>query len=244
MLTRRGFAGCALCLVTGFVASGAEAQNGPGGLKRTIITRMDAPMEGYEAVNVRVDLDAGTLIARHTHPGIELSYVVDGGLELSVDGEGTRTFKAGDEFQVPPRARMVARTVTSRRSCHHLHRRKGQAPCVARLKTGDSNPKPILRRPGRRRRRAGYGLKISLNAGRPAMIRISSLVTALALFVTIPASAQDKKPAQAPAQSARSKGACRANCEAQYNQDKECQPGVSAMHSPCELYNQCLSDCD
>ncbi len=103
MLTRRGFAGCALCLVTGFVATGAEAQNGPSGLKRTIITRMDTPMEGYEAVNVRVDLDAGALIARHTHPGIELSYVVDGGLELSVDGQGTRTFKAGDGFQVPPR---------------------------------------------------------------------------------------------------------------------------------------------
>ena len=103
MLTRRGFAGCALCLVTGFVATGAEAQNAPSGLKRTIITRMDTPMEGYEAVNVRVDLDAGALIARHTHPGIELSYVVDGGLELSVDGEGTRTFKAGDGFQVPPR---------------------------------------------------------------------------------------------------------------------------------------------
>lgn len=103
MLTRRGFAGCALCLVTGFAATGAEAQNAPSGLKRTIITRMDTPMEGYEAVNVRVDLDAGALIARHTHPGIESSYVVDGGLELSVDGEGTRTFKAGDGFQVPPR---------------------------------------------------------------------------------------------------------------------------------------------
>jgi quercetin dioxygenase-like cupin family protein len=103
MLTRRGFAGCALCLVTGFLATGAEAQNAPGGLKRTIITRMDTPMEGYEAVNVRVDLDAGAMIARHTHPGIESSYVVDGGLELSVDGQGTRTFKAGDGFQVPPR---------------------------------------------------------------------------------------------------------------------------------------------
>ena len=50
MLTRRMFAGCALCAVTGFVATGAEAQNAPGGLKRTIITRTDGPMEGYETV--------------------------------------------------------------------------------------------------------------------------------------------------------------------------------------------------
>ncbi len=101
MLTRRGFAACALCAVTGFLATGAEAQN--AGLKRTIITRTDGPMDGYETVDVRVDLDAGTLVARHTHPGIESSYVVEGQLELSIDGVGTRTFNAGDGFQVPTR---------------------------------------------------------------------------------------------------------------------------------------------
>jgi quercetin dioxygenase-like cupin family protein len=103
MLTRRGFASCALCVITGFIATGAEAQNAPAGLKRTILTRTDGPMDGYETVNARVDLDAGALIARHTHPGIESSYVVDGALELSFDGQGARTFKAGDGFQVPPR---------------------------------------------------------------------------------------------------------------------------------------------
>ena len=60
-------------------------------------------MDGYETVNVRVDLDAGTLVPRHTHPGIESSYVVEGALELSVDGVGTRTLNAGDGFQVPTR---------------------------------------------------------------------------------------------------------------------------------------------
>ena len=103
MLTRRGFAACGLCAVTGFAATGAEAQSAPGGLKRTIITRTDGPMDGYETVNVRVDIDAGALVARHTHPGIKSSYVVDGALELSVDGQGTRTFKVGDGFQVPTR---------------------------------------------------------------------------------------------------------------------------------------------
>jgi quercetin dioxygenase-like cupin family protein len=103
MLTRRGFAACVVCAVTGFGATGAEAQNAPAGLKRTIITRTDGPMDGYETVNVRVDLDAEALVPRHTHPGIESSYVVEGGLELSVDGQGTRTFKVGDGFQVPTR---------------------------------------------------------------------------------------------------------------------------------------------
>src|SRR5271170_629601 len=98
MLTRRGFAACALCAVTGFSATGAEAQNAPGRLKRTIIKRMDGPMAGYETVSVRVDLDADAIIARHTHPGIESSYVVSGATELTVEGEGgsTKVYKPGE----------------------------------------------------------------------------------------------------------------------------------------------------
>ncbi len=101
MLTRRGFAACAVCAVTGFLATGADAQSAPSGLKRTILERTDGPMAGYETVNVRVDLDAGATIARHTHPGIESSYVVSGSTELTIEGEGTRVYKAGDGFQVP-----------------------------------------------------------------------------------------------------------------------------------------------
>ncbi len=59
MLTRRGFTACALCAVTGYVATAGQAQNAPAALKRTIIKRTDGPMDGYETVNVRVDLDAG-----------------------------------------------------------------------------------------------------------------------------------------------------------------------------------------
>jgi len=102
MLTRRGFAACALCAVTGFLATGAEAQSAPGGLKRTIIKRLDGPMPGYETINVRVDLEAGAPIARHTHPGIESSYIVSGSTELTVEGEGTRIYNAGEGFEVPP----------------------------------------------------------------------------------------------------------------------------------------------
>jgi quercetin dioxygenase-like cupin family protein len=104
MLTRRGFAACALCAVAGFLATGADAQNPPTGLKRTIIKRTDGPMPGYETVEVRVDLDAGAMIARHTHPGIESSYIVSGSTELTVEGEGgnTKVYRSGEGFQIPP----------------------------------------------------------------------------------------------------------------------------------------------
>ena len=110
MLTRRGFAGfasCAICALTGFVASDASAVEGASppvtpGLTRKMLSQMDGPMPGYVTLNMEVEIEAGTAVPRHTHPGIESSYVLEGGFELPVQGQATRTLKAGDGFQIPP----------------------------------------------------------------------------------------------------------------------------------------------
>jgi quercetin dioxygenase-like cupin family protein len=109
MLTRRGFASfasCAICAVTGFIATDASAQGAPPvvtpGVKRTTFSQMDGPMPGYVTINMEVEIDAGVTVARHTHPGIESTYVLEGGFELPVQGQPTRMLKAGDGFQIPP----------------------------------------------------------------------------------------------------------------------------------------------
>ena len=99
MLTRRGFVGCALCALAGFSATDAGAQ--AAGLKRTILSRTDGPAPGYETIEAKVEIPAGSVIARHTHFGIETSYVVEGAVELDVQGVGPKTYAAGDGFQVP-----------------------------------------------------------------------------------------------------------------------------------------------
>ena len=108
MLTRRGFAGlasCALCGLAEFAATEASAQAtppaAPTGFTRKILSRMDGPTPGYETLVVEVNIDPGTFVARHTHPGIESGYVVSGGLDLPIEGQPTRTLKPGDGFQVP-----------------------------------------------------------------------------------------------------------------------------------------------
>ncbi len=110
MLTRRGFAGfasCAICSVTGFIATDALAAEGAAPataspVKRKILSQMDGPMPGYVTINMEVEIGAGVTVPRHTHPGIESSYVLEGGFELPVQGQPTRTLKAGDGFQIPP----------------------------------------------------------------------------------------------------------------------------------------------
>jgi quercetin dioxygenase-like cupin family protein len=110
MLTRRGFAGfasCAICAVTGFIATDASAAEGAppataSPVKRKILSQLDGPMPGYVTINMEVEIDAGVTVPRHTHPGIESSYVLEGGFELPVQGQPTRMLKAGDGFQIPP----------------------------------------------------------------------------------------------------------------------------------------------
>jgi quercetin dioxygenase-like cupin family protein len=107
MLTRRGFASCAICAITGFVATEASAQGGAspaasGGVTRKIISKADGPAAGYETVLVEAEIEAGVAVGRHTHPGIESAFVLEGGFELPIQGQDTRVLKAGDGFQIPP----------------------------------------------------------------------------------------------------------------------------------------------
>jgi quercetin dioxygenase-like cupin family protein len=109
MLTRRGFAGvasCALCSITGFMATDASAQTTPPattpGVSRKILSRSDGPSAGYETLLVAIEIEAGVTIGRHTHPGIESAYILAGGFELPIEGMPTKMYKPGDGFVVPP----------------------------------------------------------------------------------------------------------------------------------------------
>ncbi len=103
MLTRRGFAGfasCALCGIAEFIATEASAQGAPpaasGGVSRKILSQMDGPAPGYVTLLVEATIEKGASVGRHTHPGIESAHVLEGGLELPIQGQPTRTLKPGE----------------------------------------------------------------------------------------------------------------------------------------------------
>ena len=110
MLTRRAFTGfvsCAICALTSeFLVTEAAAQTTPpaatSGVTRKILSQTDGPAPGYVTVLVEATIEPGVTVARHTHPGIESAYVLEGGFELPIQGQPTRTIKPGDGFQIPP----------------------------------------------------------------------------------------------------------------------------------------------
>ena len=86
----------------GFAAAVGDANaQMPAGLKRTILSKTDLPDGKYVALPVAVEIDAGVAVPRHTHPGIESAYCLDGSAQLSIKGQPDRVVKAGDGFQVP-----------------------------------------------------------------------------------------------------------------------------------------------
>jgi len=82
------------------LAAGVLYAQAPG-LKRTELQDRDLSIPGKHVVQARVELDPGAGIGRHTHPGDEVSVVLEGEVQLLVDGQPPKTFKAGEAFVVP-----------------------------------------------------------------------------------------------------------------------------------------------
>ncbi|WP_343731383.1 cupin domain-containing protein [Duganella sp.] len=86
-------------LIAVLFAGVALAQTGT--IRRTVLQKTDVSVPGREAVVARVELDAGVAAGRHSHPGDEISYVLEGEGELLIDGEDPRRVKAGESFVIP-----------------------------------------------------------------------------------------------------------------------------------------------
>jgi len=90
----------AAMLATAVPIASAQAQQ-PAGIKRTDLQRHDLSAPGREVFQVRVDFAPGAAFGRHTHPGEEIIYVIEGSLEYEVEGKPPVTLKAGDVLFVP-----------------------------------------------------------------------------------------------------------------------------------------------
>jgi quercetin dioxygenase-like cupin family protein len=93
------FASCVICSAFGLAADDASAQ-APSGLRRTITARHDGPADGYETLEVVVDIDPNFIVAWHTHPGTAAGYPLKGGGGLKVKGEATQMTTPGASWVI------------------------------------------------------------------------------------------------------------------------------------------------
>jgi quercetin dioxygenase-like cupin family protein len=99
MKTTRIMALAVLLVGSGLALHVALAQQ--PGIKRTDLQRHDLSVPGREVIQVRVELAPGVAFPKHTHPGEEIIYVLEGSLEYEVQGKAPVTLKAGDVLFIP-----------------------------------------------------------------------------------------------------------------------------------------------
>ena len=93
-MTTRIITVAALIAASGLALHVARAQQ--PGIKRTDLQRHDLGVPGREVVQVRVDFAPGVAFGKHSHPGEEIVYVLEGSLEYQVEGKPPVTLKAGE----------------------------------------------------------------------------------------------------------------------------------------------------
>ncbi len=86
---------CCGVLALALIGSAAFAQ----GIKRTVLQKIEFP-DHYTAITAIAEVEPGVTAARHTHPGVESAYILEGEGDLHVEGQPERRVKAGDSFQI------------------------------------------------------------------------------------------------------------------------------------------------
>jgi quercetin dioxygenase-like cupin family protein len=90
---------------------GGEMASQPQGIMRTDLQQHDLSIPGWEVVQARVEIEPDAPFIRHTHPGEEIIYVLEGSLEYEIEGQEPTTFSAGEALTVPAGAVHAVRSV-------------------------------------------------------------------------------------------------------------------------------------
>jgi quercetin dioxygenase-like cupin family protein len=94
--------GAAAAAILAFGTWGARSLHAQQpGFKRVELERHDIGNPGHEAVLARGEFNPGAAAPKHTHPGEEVGYVLEGQLVLEVEGKPPATLQVGDVFFVP-----------------------------------------------------------------------------------------------------------------------------------------------
>jgi quercetin dioxygenase-like cupin family protein len=104
MKLRKSFAAVVIVatISVGSLTLGVRALYGQvPGFKRVELQKHDISVAGHEAVQVRGEFAAGAATPKHTHPGEEVAYILEGQVTVEIEGKPSATLKAGEFFFIP-----------------------------------------------------------------------------------------------------------------------------------------------
>ncbi|HEX8404254.1 MAG TPA: cupin domain-containing protein [Duganella sp.] len=108
----RAVAGVVLLAAAGLLSPTASAQKFDAkGIARTETVREEFDSK-REAIQVRVDFAQGASAPKHSHPGVEIAYVLSGAIEYEMNGK-TIQLKAGESLYIPAGASHSAKNIAN-----------------------------------------------------------------------------------------------------------------------------------
>jgi quercetin dioxygenase-like cupin family protein len=87
-------------LLTGALGAGPGGAQ-QSGFKRTVLQQGDLSVAGHESVTAVAEFQPGGTVGRHTHPGEEVGYILEGTIVLEQDGKPPVTLGPGKTFFIP-----------------------------------------------------------------------------------------------------------------------------------------------
>ncbi len=92
-----------------------------------MVQQGDLSTPGREVVQALVEFQPGGSPGRHTHPGEEVGYIIEGTFSIEQGDKPAVTLKAGQGFVIPAGQVHNATSTGRRQDPRDLHRRKRQA---------------------------------------------------------------------------------------------------------------------
>src|ERR1700730_10028244 len=81
------------------IVAGVSAQQ--AGFKRTVLQQGNLSVPGREVVTAVAEFQPGATVGRHTHPGEEAGYDLEGSIVLEQEGKPAVTLGVGKTFFIP-----------------------------------------------------------------------------------------------------------------------------------------------
>jgi quercetin dioxygenase-like cupin family protein len=84
-----------------FTSIGTFAAEPPPGFSRKVLHDQELSVSGRHGVIALIEVAPGGASGKHTHPGEEMGYVLEGKFLLEIEGQPPRLLKVGESFVIP-----------------------------------------------------------------------------------------------------------------------------------------------
>ena len=82
-----------------------------GGVTRTELQHLPAPLAGFDIVQTRFEIPIGKESGMHSHPGPEIGYIIQGEVDMIFADQPTQHLGPGQPFHIPVNTVHNARNV-------------------------------------------------------------------------------------------------------------------------------------